>query len=96
MSLVKSHGLNLIFFQSRIPGIEKIKGISFAQKNISGVTFMEGDATRLPFADNMFDVTISNTVQEHVEPIAFWDVWRSLKKKKNSGTSRELFETAIE
>ena len=33
---------------------------------------MEGDATRLPFADNTFDVTISNTVQEHVEPTAFW------------------------
>ena len=27
---------------------------------------------RLPFADNSFDVTISNTVQEHVEPSAFW------------------------
>jgi len=46
--------------------------ISFAQDNIAGVTFMEGDATRLPFADNSFDVTISNTVQEHVEPSAFW------------------------
>ncbi|MCR5753572.1 MAG: class I SAM-dependent methyltransferase, partial [Acetatifactor sp.] len=46
--------------------------ISFAQNNIAGVTFMEGDATRLPFADNLFDVTISNTVQEHVEPTAFW------------------------
>ena len=46
--------------------------ISFAQNNIAGVTFMEGDATRLPFADNTFDVTISNTVQEHVEPTAFW------------------------
>ena len=40
--------------------------ISFAQDKIAGVTFMEGDATRLPFADNSFDVTISNTVQEHV------------------------------
>ncbi|SES43531.1 Methyltransferase domain-containing protein [Butyrivibrio fibrisolvens] len=46
--------------------------ISFAQNNIAGVTFLEGDATRLPFADNTFDVTISNTVQEHVEPTAFW------------------------
>ena len=46
--------------------------ISFAQDKIAGVTFMEGDATRLPFADNSFDVTISNTVQEHVEPSAFW------------------------
>ena len=46
--------------------------ISYAQNNISGVTFMEGDATSIPFADNSFDVTISNTVQEHVEPTAFW------------------------
>ena len=46
--------------------------ISFAQDKIAGVTFMAGDATRLPFADNSFDVTISNTVQEHVEPSAFW------------------------
>ena len=46
--------------------------ISFAKENIKGVDFMEGDATRLPFEDNTFDVTISNTVQEHVEPTAFW------------------------
>ena len=46
--------------------------ISFAKENIKGVDFMEGDATHLPFEDNTFDVTISNTVQEHVEPTAFW------------------------
>ncbi|MBO7340029.1 MAG: class I SAM-dependent methyltransferase [Lachnospiraceae bacterium] len=46
--------------------------IAFARENIAGVEFCEGDATALPFADNTFDVTISNTVQEHVEPKAFW------------------------
>lgn len=46
--------------------------VSFAKENIPGVEFMEGDATKLPFVDNTFDITISNTVQEHVEPTAFW------------------------
>ena len=46
--------------------------ISFAQNNITGVSFVEGDATHLPFENNTFDVTISNTVQEHIEPTAFW------------------------
>ena len=46
--------------------------IAFAKANISGVDFREGDATNLPFEDGVFDVVISNTVQEHVEPRAFW------------------------
>ena len=46
--------------------------IAFAKENIAGVSFIEGDATQLPFEDGSFDVTISNTVQEHVEPDAFW------------------------
>ncbi len=48
------------------------KFISFAKKNIPGIDFREGDAARLPFGDCSFDVTISNTVQEHIEPTAFW------------------------
>lgn len=47
--------------------------ISFARENISGVDFIEASATKLPFEDQSFDVTISNTVQEHIEPTAFWD-----------------------
>ena len=54
--------------------------ISFAQRTVSGVGFMEGDATRLPFSDGSFDVTISNTVQEHVEPAAFWGEQRRVLK----------------
>lgn len=46
--------------------------ISFAKANIPGVDFREGDATDLPFEDQSFDVTISNTVQEHIEPTVFW------------------------
>ena len=33
---------------------------------------MEGDATALPFQSNTFDVTISNTVCEHVKPAKFY------------------------
>lgn len=50
--------------------------ISFAQQNITDVTFLEGDACHLPFEHDTFDVTISNTVQEHVEPTAFWSEQR--------------------
>ena len=46
--------------------------IAFAKDEVPGVTFLEGDATALPFPDNTFDVTISNTVSEHVEPSAFY------------------------
>ena len=46
--------------------------IAFAQKNIKGIDFVEGDATHLPFENESFDVTISNTVQEHIDPAVFW------------------------
>jgi ubiquinone/menaquinone biosynthesis C-methylase UbiE len=46
--------------------------ISYARESITGVEFLEGDAADLPFENNTFDVTISNTVQEHVEPTKFW------------------------
>ena len=54
--------------------------ISFARDNISGVRFLEGDATHLPFENDSFDVTISNTVQEHIEPSAFWGEQRRVLK----------------
>lgn len=56
-----------------VTGIDRDSNfISFAKQTVKDVEFIEGDATRLPFADETFDVTISNTVQEHVEPTAFW------------------------
>ncbi len=54
--------------------------ISFAKENITGIEFREGDATQLPFSDQSFDVTISNTVQEHIEPTAFWSEQRRVLK----------------
>ena len=55
--------------------------IAFAKENEKGVTFLEADATKLPFEDETFDVTISNTVSEHIAPDAFFgEQMRVLKK----------------
>ena len=55
--------------------------IKFAKKNASHIQFLEGDATALPFEDESFDVTISNTVAEHIEPSKFYgEQYRVLKE----------------
>ena len=46
--------------------------IKYAKENVSGVNFTEGDATALPFEADTFDVTISNTVCEHINPTLFY------------------------
>lgn len=46
--------------------------IDYARERSTGETYRKGDATALPFADGSFDVTISNTVSEHVEPSGFF------------------------
>lgn len=46
--------------------------VSFAKEHEAGITFLEGDAAKMPFDDNTFDVTVSNTVAEHIEPSAFY------------------------
>ena len=46
--------------------------IRFAAEQAPGIKFMEADAAALPFEDNSFDVVISNTVQEHIEPSRFF------------------------
>ena len=67
--------------QAEITAIDRdSRFIAFAKEKIPGVTFLEGDATALPFPDDSFDVTISNTVQEHVEPKAFWGEQRRVLK----------------
>ncbi|MCM1305066.1 MAG: class I SAM-dependent methyltransferase [Lachnospiraceae bacterium] len=54
--------------------------VRFAAQRAPGLKFMEADAAALPFTDDSFDVTISNTVQEHVEPSAFFgEQFRVLK-----------------
>lgn len=68
-----SESLHRWFPKSHITAIDRDSNfISFARENIPGIDFKEGDATKLPFEDQSFDVTISNTVQEHIEPTAFW------------------------
>lgn len=46
--------------------------IKFANATEKGVEFVESDATNLPFDNDTFDVTISNTVAEHIEPSKFY------------------------
>ncbi len=55
--------------------------ISYAKEQVPAATFSEEDATALSFADESFDVTVSNTVFEHIEPSRFFgEQYRVLKK----------------
>ena len=55
--------------------------IQFAAQRSPHIRYLEGDATALPFPDENFDVTISNTVQEHVPPEGFYgEQYRVLRK----------------
>ena len=70
-ALAKS--LHRWFPRAEITAIDRdSRFISFAKSNIPGIDFREGDATHLSFEDQSFDVTISYTVQEHIEPSLFW------------------------
>ena len=54
--------------------------IEFARKEAPDIQFCEEDATKLSFADESFDVSISNTVAEHIEPSKFFgEQYRVLK-----------------
>jgi ubiquinone/menaquinone biosynthesis C-methylase UbiE len=67
---------------SQITGIDRDSNfIEFASRKTSGISFFEADATKIPFADGSFDVTISNTVAEHIEPSKFYgEQYRVLKE----------------
>lgn len=68
-----SGALHRCYPNAEIIGIDRdSKFIEFARQNEPGVQFLEGDATDLPFDDRFFDVTISNTVSEHIEPSRFY------------------------
>lgn len=54
--------------------------IAFARQREPGICFLEGDATALPFEDESFDVCVSNTVSEHIEPGAFFGEQRRVLK----------------
>lgn len=65
-----------------ITGIDRDSGfIAYAKKHVPDVGFIVGDASELPFEDESADVTVSNTVVEHVEPGSFYkEQYRILKK----------------
>lgn len=68
--------------RSQVTAIDRDSNfIEFAKKNASHIQFLEGDTTALPFENDSFDVTISNTVAEHIEPSKFYgEQYRVLKE----------------
>ena len=67
---------------SQVCGIDRDSNfIEFARGKNSTMEFLEGDAMELPFQDSTFDVTISNTFAEHIEPSKFYrEQYRVLKE----------------
>lgn len=56
--------------------------IAFAKQQNPMIQYAEGDATALAFENESVDVTISNTVAEHIEPSKFYgEQYRVLKEK---------------
>ena len=61
------------YLSAEVVGLDRDDAfIDYARERNTGETYRKGDATALPFADGSFDVTISNTVSEHVEPSGFF------------------------
>ena len=55
--------------------------IRFARDKVPSASFDVGDATCLPYEDGRFDVTLSHTVVEHVEPTGFFGEQHRVLKK---------------
>ena len=67
---------------AEITGVDRDREfIRFAREHVPGVEFLEGDAAALPFPEGSFDAVISNTVQEHVEPSAFFGEQRRILRE---------------
>lgn len=67
---------------AQIYGVDRDSNfIDFARERNNHINFSEGDATNLSFENESFDVTISNTVVEHIEPSKFYgEQYRVLKE----------------
>lgn len=77
-----SGALHRWYPNAEIVGIDRdSKFITFAKKNEPGIEFLEGDATALPFDDHSFDVTISYTVSEHIDPSSFYSEQKRVLKE---------------
>ena len=65
-----------------VTGIDRDSNfVEFAKQKAPDIMFAEGEATALAFEDGSFDVTISNTVAEHIEPSEFFcEQYRVLRK----------------
>lgn len=76
-----SQSLHRWYPNSNITGIDRDSNfIRFAKEQTPYLDFLEDDAVNLSFDNNTFDVSISNTVAEHIEPSAFFgEQYRVLK-----------------
>lgn len=67
---------------AKITGVDRDSNfINFAKKKAPHIHFQEEDATNLSFEDESFDVTISNTVAEHIAPEKFYGEQHRVLKK---------------
>ena len=76
-----SQSLNRWYPNAKITGVDRDSAfVEFARQKSPNISFVEGDATNLPFENEIFDATISYTVQEHIEPSKFFgEQFRVLK-----------------
>jgi ubiquinone/menaquinone biosynthesis C-methylase UbiE len=77
-----SESLSCWYPSMKITGCDRdTEFIRFAREKSPHISYCEEDATALSFGGEMFDVTISNTVAEHIEPSRFYgEQYRVLKK----------------